>query len=61
MMAAASPGHIRKVSSSALPSKQKDFILLSEFSELVGPVALVSDVLLIEYAHKLPKNCCENH
>jgi len=53
MMAAASPGHIRKTSSSALPSKQKDFILLSEFSELVGPVALVSDVLLIEYTQEL--------
>jgi len=44
-MAAASPGHPRKVSSSSASNKQKDFILVSEFSELVGPVALVSDAL----------------
>jgi len=53
MMAAASPSYHRKVSSSSLPSKQKDFILLSEFSELVGPIALVSDVLLMEYSQKI--------
>ena len=40
-----SPGNYRRGNSLQLKDKPKDFILISEFSELIGPVAVVSVVL----------------